>query len=64
MEQHVLRIAIAIFEPSQQLDNLRMNAMNADVEDGLLARFANRFFEFLLRLANHLLDSSRVDATV
>ena len=38
--------------------------MNTDIENGFLPRFANRFFQFLLRLAHHLFDSSRMDTPV
>ena len=47
-----------------ELHQLGMDAVDADLEDGPLPRLADRLLELLLRLAHHLLDPTRMDAPV
>src|ERR1051326_1662403 len=64
MKQDVLRVAVAIFETPQQFDQLRMDAVYADVEDRLLSGFAYDLVELLFRLTHDFLDPARMDASV
>ena len=64
MKQHILRVAVAIFQPTEQLDDLRVNAVNTDVKNGFLAGLSNRFVQLLFRFAHHLFDPSGMNATV
>ena len=64
MLKHVLREARAVLELTEQTDDVGMNAVNAGVEGGLFAHFADLHFEFLLALMNHVLDAGGMDAAV
>src|SRR5690606_26013302 len=62
--QDVLAVAGAELQPSQELDQLRMQAVYPCLEGGLLALFPDDVFHFFLGLFHHLFDASRVDAAV
>ena len=64
MEQHVLRVTVTILEPAQELDDLRMNAVNTDIENRLLTGLANRLVELLLRFAHDFFDTAGMNAAV
>src|SRR5712692_692139 len=58
MHQHVLRVAVAVLEHPQKLREFRVNAMDADLDEGALAGLLDRFLDLLLRLAHNLFDTS------
>ena len=62
--QHVLRVAVAVLEHAEQLDQLGMHAVDAELEDRLLAGLADALLDLLLGLAHHLLDAAGMDAPV
>src|SRR6185503_8020576 len=64
VQQHVLRVRLAELEPAELLHELGVDAVQAEIEHGLLARFLADLVDFLLGLANALLDASRVNATI
>src|SRR5438552_9746753 len=64
VHEHVLRIAVAVLEHADQLHELGMDAVHADLEHRPLTGLADRLFQLLLRLADHLLDAPGVDAPV
>src|SRR4030095_3626767 len=64
MQQYVLRIAVAIFETTKELDEFRVNAMNADIENSFLTRLADRFFDFLFRFAPYTFHSAPVNSAI
>jgi hypothetical protein len=41
MHQHVLRVAVPVLQHPQQLDQFRMDAVDADLDDRALAGLAN-----------------------
>src|SRR5579872_2933258 len=64
MHQDVLRVAVAVFQHAEQLDQLGMDAVDADFDDGALSGFADRFLDFLFGLAHDLLDAPRMNPAV
>src|ERR1700737_3681741 len=64
MHQDVLRIAVAVLQHTQQLDQLGVDAVDADLDDGALTGLADRFFDLLLGLAHDLLDAARMNPAV
>ena len=64
MLEHVLTVACAVLEPSEQLDKLGRQPVNAGLECRLLARLLDRRVNLALRLLDHLLDARRMDASV
>src|SRR6185503_17998324 len=64
MQKHILCITVAVFEPAEEFDDLRVNSMHTDVENRFLTRLPNRLIELLLRFAHYLLDSARMNTPV
>src|SRR5205823_5263467 len=64
MLEHVLSIAVAVLQHTEELDELGVNAVNADLEDRLLPRLTDVAVELLLGLANDVLDPARMNAPV
>src|SRR5881628_22769 len=64
VHEHVLRVAVAVLEHADQLDQLGMDAVHPDLEHGALTGLADRVVELLLCLAHHLLDPTRMNAPI
>ena len=64
VHEHVLGVAVAVLQHAEQLDQLGMHAVDADLEDRLLAGLAHALLDRFLGLAHHLLDAAGVDAAV
>ena len=64
VQQYILRVAVAVLEPAEKLDQLRVNTVHPDVKDRLLAGLANGFVDLLFGFTHHLFDSSGMNATV
>src|ERR1035437_2898246 len=64
MHQHVLRVAVAILEHPEQLDQFGMDSVHADLDDRALTGLANRFLDLLLGLANDFLDTTGMNAAI
>src|SRR5208282_3448809 len=64
MHQHVLRVAVAILEHPEQLDQFGMDSVHADLDDRALTGLADRFLDLLLGLANDFLDTSGMNAAI
>jgi hypothetical protein len=64
VQQHVLRVRLAELEAPEVLYQLGMQAMNTEVEHGLLAGLLALRVDFLLRLAHHFFDARGMDAPV
>src|SRR5271168_1444007 len=64
MHQHVLRVAVAVLEHPEQLDQLRMDSVHADFDNRALPRLADRFLDLLLGLAHDFLDTPRMNPAV
>ena len=62
--QHVLAVAGAVTHAAQELDQLRMDAVQVGLKDGLFAGLADLVVHFLAGLLHHLLDAGGVDAAV
>jgi len=60
----VLAVAAAELELADQLDQLRVQAGQADLVDGALAFLQDHALDFLARIFHQLLDAGRVDAAV
>ena len=64
MSQLVLAVARAVLQPAEQLDDLRMKHLQADLDDGLLAGILDRLLDLAPGLLDFLLDARRVDAAI
>src|SRR5512146_2796309 len=64
MHQDVLRVTVAVLQHPQQLDQLGMDAVDADLDDRALAGLADRFLDFLFGLAHDLFDTARMNPAV
>ena len=64
MLQHILPVAGPVFQPAQQLDQFRMDAMDTHLEGGLFPGFLNLLIQFLLGFFHHFLDPGRMDPAV
>jgi hypothetical protein len=64
MLQHILPIACTVFEPPQQLDQIGVQALHIRLIGDALTLLAHNLLDLLLSFRNHLLDPSRMDATV
>src|SRR5690606_18629998 len=64
MLQYVLTIACPVFQPSENFDQIWMQAMYPDLKGRLFAVFANSLVDFLARLLDHLFDAGRVDTAI
>ena len=64
MLQHVLTVAVAVLQPTQQLHQLRMKAVHVGAQARLLAFFADALLHFLAGFGHHLLDPGRMNAPV
>ena len=64
MLQCILTIAGTELHSSQELHQLRMNSMDANLENGCLAFLADHGLHFLLRLFYHLFDTCRMNTSV
>ena len=62
--EHVLGEAGAVVQAAEQVDDLGVDAVDADVEGGLLADLLQLGVHLALDLAHDLLDARRVDAAV
>ena len=62
--QHILAIAGAVTQAPQQLDQLRMDAVDAGFNDGALAFLLNGLLHFPAGLFHHFLNAGGVDAAV
>ena len=62
--KHVLAVGGAVAHAAQQLHQLRMDAVQIRLEDGLLAGLADLVVHLALGLLHHLLDAGGVDAAV
>ena len=64
MLQEVLTVAAAVLHLADDADELRMQAVDAEVDGGALACLNNLVVKLLLHFCHHLLDASGVDASV
>ena len=64
VQQHVLRVRLAELQPAEVLHELGMHAVQAEIEDRLLAGLLADLVDFLLGLAHALFDARRMDAAV
>ncbi len=64
MREHVLPVTGAELESPQGTNELRREAVDVGVEAGLLTGLLDHGLDFGLRLLEHLLDASRMDAAV
>src|SRR6516165_1019452 len=64
VHEHVLRITVPVLEHAEQLHELRMNPVDPDLDDRALPGFTNRLLDLLLCLADHLLDTARMNAAI
>jgi hypothetical protein len=62
--QDILAEARAILQPAQQLDQIRVQALDIRFVGDALAFFAHDALDLLLGFRDHFLDSSRMDATI
>ncbi len=64
MHQYVLPVARPVPQPPDQLDDLRVDVMDPEVEDGLLAFLLHGDVQVLSDLVSELLDARRMDPAV
>ena len=64
MLEYILPVGGSVFESAQNLDQLRMQIVNADLEGRLFAFLLDDRVDFLGRLFDHFLDPRRMDAAV
>ena len=64
MHQHILSVARPIPQPTDQLDDLRVKVMDAEIEGGLLALIFHGNVQILSNLIGELLDPRRMDPAV
>ena len=62
--QDVLAVRGAVVEPAEQVLELGVDAVHADLEAGHLAQLADLVLDLGLHLGDHLLDARRMDAPV
>ena len=62
--EDVLAVARAVLHPAEQLDYLRVQAVDVGLERGALALGLDGGVDLALGLGDHLLDAGRVDAPV
>ena len=62
--EHVLSVARAIAQTSEELHKLGMKPVYARFKRRLLARFLDALVNLALRLLDHLLDARRMDAPI
>ena len=62
--EHVLTVAGAVTHPAQQLDQLRMQAVDVGLKDGPLALGLDDGVYLALGLLHHLLDAGGMNAAV
>ena len=64
MLQCVLTIAGPELHLAEELDELRMDIVNADLKDRSFTFLAHHVFNFLLRFLHHLFNSRRMDTSI
>src|SRR4030095_4535569 len=64
MHQNILAVTVAVLEHTNQLDDLRMEAVYAKFEHRTLSRLAHRFFDLLLGLLDNFFNPARGNAPV
>ena len=64
MAQDILAVARAIAEPAQQVNQLRVESVDANLLGRFLAVALDEFFDLEFRLGNELLDPGWMDAAV
>ena|SRR5437660_4592392 len=62
--QHVLSVAGTEVEPTQDLEQLRLQAVNIGFKGGILASLANDRIHLLPRFGDNVFDAGRMDASV
>jgi hypothetical protein len=62
--EHVLAIACTKLQTSQDLDQIRVQAVNANLERGLLAIFTDALVHFLAGFLHHFFNAGRMDPSV
>ena len=64
MLQDILTVTGAILQTAENLDELDMDTMGANIKSRLFACFAQRYFKIDGHLIDNLFNSSRMNTTV
>lgn len=64
MQVDVLGVGCTVFQASDQFEELGVDAVNSQIEGGLLAGFLDRLFNLFGRFGHDFFDAAGMDAAI